>query len=653
VADVLFVCLVALALYVAIDGGFILWPDTIRLSVKSPWRVIAWAIGVLALRHAVVRRPPLHRRITRLLAWAARLSGPLRDDAVEQGVEGVGTLTGIGPLRRRFRFYSIYTVGVLAVFTALTAVMTYPQVRYLDSGVTFDEGDPLFSTWRLAWVAHQLPRDPLHLFDGNIFYPERGVLALSDSMVVPALMAAPLHWIGVPPLLVYNIMLLAGFVLSGAAMFLLVRSLTRHTGAAFIAGFIFAFLPYRYMHYSHLELQMAFCMPLCLWALHRVIRHGRITDGLLVGLFLALQCLSSWYYGIFLATFLVPVTIALLVGERAADPKRSLSALVAGGALATLLIVPMAMPYFSARRSVGERPLDEIVFYSATPQNYFNAHHRNVLLGKATERWAMQERELFMGIAVPLIALIGLWPPLSASRIAYALGLVLAFDLSLGFNGALYPWFHQYVLPYRGLRVPARMAMVVGFGLAVLAGYGAARILRVLNHRGAARLGVVLLVALVFVEYRSTLALKEIPKRPPPIYDALPHGPKTVLLELPLRQPDIALEPTFMYFSTFFWHNLINGYSGFKPTSYHELLEKMTNFPDETSIAELRRRGTTHVVMHERFYRRGEYLQMVARLEQCADLEPLLVLQSRHRETRLYRLLDSDRAADSVVSKQR
>ncbi len=325
---------------------------------------------------------------------------------------------------------------------------------------------------------------------------------------------------------------------------------------------------------------------------------------------------------------------------------------MAGGALAALLIVPMALPYLSARRSVGERPLDEIVLYSATPQNYFNAHHRNVLLGKATERWALQERELFMGIAVPLIALIGLWPPLSASRIAYAIGLVLAFDLSLGFNGRLYPWFHAYVLPYRGLRVPARMAMVVGFGLAVLAGYGAARILRVLNRHGADRLGFVLLVVLVFVEYRSTLMLKEIRTRPPPIYDALPHGPKTVLLELPLRQPDIALEPTYMYFSTFFWHNLVNGYSGFKPTSYHELLEKMTNFPDKTSIEELRRRGTTHVVMHERFYRRGEYLEMVSRLERCSDLEPLLVLQSRHRETRLYRLLDSARATDGVVSKQ-
>ena len=641
-ADALVLCLLVLALYVAIEGGVVIWSDALKLSIKSEWRVFAWALMLAAVRHFFVPRRPLHRRVGATIGDAARAAGPLRDD---------DTLSvGTAPIRGRFRFYAVYSAVVLAGFSALTMVMTYPQVRYLDSGVPTDDGDPLFSVWRLAWVAHQLVRDPLHLFDANIFHPERGALAFSDAMLFPALMAAPLHWLGVPPLLVYNLTFLAGFALSGAAMFLLVRSLTHHAAAAVIAGFIFAFLPYRYMHYAHLELQMAFCMPLCLWAVHRAVKYGKWRDGLLAGLFLALQCLSSWYYGIFLATFLVPFTLALLTAERVGTVKRSLRVLSAGGVLAALLVVPMALPYFSARRAVGERPREEIVHYSATARDYLTAHHRNTMFGKLTDEWAGQERELFMGIAVPLLALIGLWPPLSAARIAYATGLVIAFDVSLGFNGILYPWFHDYVLPYRGLRVPARMAMVIGLGLAVLAGFGAARILRVLSRRGAARVGFLLIASLVFLEYRSSLTLKRIPERPPPIYDALPHGPETVLLQLPLLQPDIALEPTYMYFSTFYWHKLVNGYSGFKPPSYHELVEKMSDFPDGVSMAELRRRGTTHVVVHERYYRRGDYLEMVSRLERSSDLEPLLTLQWREREMRLYRLLNGDRAADTIVS---
>ena len=115
------------------------------------------------LRHALVRQRPLHRRVFALVGAAARRSGPLHDDVVEHRVEETGLAEGIGPIRGRVRFYSIYAVVVIAVFTALTAAMTYPQVRYLNNAVTFDDGDPLFSTWRLAWVAHQLPRDPLRL----------------------------------------------------------------------------------------------------------------------------------------------------------------------------------------------------------------------------------------------------------------------------------------------------------------------------------------------------------------------------------------------------------------------------------------------------------------------------------------------------------
>ena len=60
-----------------------------------------------------------------------------------------------------------------------------------------DPGDPLMVTWVLAWVAHQLPSAPAHIFDANIFYPERNTLAYSETLLVPGLLAAPLHWLGV------------------------------------------------------------------------------------------------------------------------------------------------------------------------------------------------------------------------------------------------------------------------------------------------------------------------------------------------------------------------------------------------------------------------------------------------------------------------
>src|SRR5215470_19488893 len=100
--------------------------------------------------------------------------------------------------------------------------MTYPQAFHLSDRV-HDDGDPLLNAWALAWVAHQLPRAPAHLFDANIFYPERRTLAYSETMLAPATVAAPLRWIGTAPLVVYNLVFLSGFAVSGVGAALLVR----------------------------------------------------------------------------------------------------------------------------------------------------------------------------------------------------------------------------------------------------------------------------------------------------------------------------------------------------------------------------------------------------------------------------------------------
>ena len=49
-----------------------------------------------------------------------------------------------------------------------------------------------------------MPRAPAHLVDANIFSPERGTLAFSETLIAPALVAAPLQWAGVGPILIYT-----------------------------------------------------------------------------------------------------------------------------------------------------------------------------------------------------------------------------------------------------------------------------------------------------------------------------------------------------------------------------------------------------------------------------------------------------------------
>jgi hypothetical protein len=530
----------------------------------------------------------------------------------------------------------------LILFTVLTAVMTYPQVLRMKDGV-HDPGDPLMVTWVLAWVAHQLPRAPAHLFDANIFYPERNTLAYSETLVAPGAMAAPLHWIGVSPIVVYNLIFLSGFAISGVGVALLVRRLTGCFGAAVLAGIVFAFPPYRIDHYAHLQLQQTQFIPLALWAFHRLLDTSRIRDGLWLGLFVVGQMLSCMYYGLFLVPYMAVVCGTILIARRALSRER-LIALAVAGAVVAVAMVPAGRAYLGARKVVGERGRQEVADGSAMPRNYLAPPEVNLVYGKLFARFMEPERRLFPGFIAIALAAVALWPPLSATRIAYALGLLIAFDVSLGFNGVVYRALYDYFLPFRALRIPARMGIMVGFSLAVLAGYGAARIGERLPSATKRRALFVALGVLMLVEYASRpLPLWSAPTKPPDVYADIIRdrgdSPTAVLFEFPTGHME---DPEYLYFSTFHWQYLVNGYSGFFPPSYLRVVKAVEDFPDAPSFDAIKSHGVRYLVIHGEWLYGARYEELVAELDKRPDLKLVSrrpwTREDNHKEISVYRL---------------
>jgi hypothetical protein len=543
-----------------------------------------------------------------------------------------------------------FVLVTLALFAALTAVMTWPQVLRMSDGV-HDPADPLMVTWVLSWVAHQLPLAPAHIFDANIFYPERNTLAYSETLLVPGLVAAPLSWLGVGPILIYNIVFLSGFALSGAGLALLVRRLTGNNGAAIVAGIVFAFAPYRIDHYAHLQLQQTQFIPLALWAFHCLLDSGRLRDGILLGVFTSGQLLSCMYYGIFLIPYMAVVCGALLIENRRMPRQRFIALLVAAG-IVTAATVPVGRAYLSARAVVGERGREEVAQNSATWRNYLAPPEVNAVYGRMFARFRDPERRLFPGFVAIALAAIALWPPLAAPRIAYALGLLLAVDVSLGFNGVIYRGLYDYFLPFRALRIPARMGLMVGFSLAVLAGYGAARIAGLLRSGNARRAMLTAIGVLMLVEYASNpLPLWAAPARPPESYADLRRdagdGATSVIFEYPSGAMQ---DPFYLYYSTFHWQYLVNGYSGFFPPSYQKVMYAMRGFPDETSMTVIGSHGVRYLVIHGEFLPRGRYERLIALVERRPDLKlvsrrPWTDTEGKPAEIRVYRVLVTDNDA--------
>jgi hypothetical protein len=511
--------------------------------------------------------------------------------------------------------------GATIALTALTMIVTWPQALHLASAVP-DHDDPFFSMWRLAWIAHELPRDPARLFDGNIFYPHVRTLAYSDATLLEGLLAAPWLWAHVNLVLVYNLCVLAGIVSSGVGMFVLVRHLTHDPDAALVAAAIFALAPYRIEHVMHLELQWTVWMPLAFHAVHRLFDHPSARGGVILGVLLALQLLASVYYGVFLGLLVAAFTVMLVV-SRHREARAVLLPLGAAALTVAAVAAVYALPYLDAAREVGTRAPGETASFSAQLASYLTAPQQNWVWGWTSSRFEGNELRLFPGLVAVLIATIGVAGNRGERLVwIYLAILLLAIELSLGMNGTVYTWLYSHASPLRGFRAPARFGILAVCALAVLAGFG----FRTLQRRIAAprALLVAALVAIGVESGSAPLHLTEIQRSPPDVYTVLDRfleperGP--AVIELPMAS---GFNVVYMFWSTRHWRPLVNGYSGYAPRDFEETVKCMDTFPDQASIARLRALNVSHILLHGYYYPERERTAVILAAARSPDLFPV------------------------------
>lgn len=529
-------------------------------------------------------------------------------------------------------------VLVALAFAFLTLVVTWPQGAALTTS-THGHHDALFNMWRLAWISEALSMTGTALFDPPIFVPVPGSLAFSDAVLLQGVIAWPWLAAGVPVLPVYNVLLLGGMWASAVGAYVLVKHLTGSRAAAFIAGVVFGLAPYRLDHAMHLELQWSQWMPLTLWALHRTWTGGRLRDGVLTGVFLALQFLSCIYYGIFLTLFLVVLTPLLIWWRVPTRPRRAIAALALGAAIAVAPVVAYALPYRANQEKLGGRSDDEIAHWSARPQSYAAVPPENRLYGPWLAPLGTPEGRLFPGLVALGLALGAAFN--RASRrlvVVYAWGLACAVVLSMGTHTPVYGILLRVVPPLDGLRAPARFGMLVLLALSVLAAIGFCAWHRRMQDasseddaRGVPawrrkRVGAAtaLVVVLMTTEYATDFGpLHPWPQEAPLYARWLETQPRGAVLELPAPRADALplYEAEWSYIGRFHGQPLVNGYSGYFPRPYVDLLGALVGFPSTESLWALGKRGTRYVVLHEDRYAPADFLALLGRIDTYACLE--------------------------------
>lgn len=506
-----------------------------------------------------------------------------------------------------------------AIFAALTVVLTWPQVIRLQS--IYPHEDSLFNLWRLAWFAHAMRTNPLELFQANIFWPERDTLAYSDAILFEGVLATPLLWAGVPGPIVQNLLVLASFVFSGCAAFALGRYLTGRFGAGLLAGLVFAFAPFRFDHYMHLELLWSGWMPLAVLALLRAFEEGRTRWGVATAFLTLMQVLSAIYLGVFLMMTLGLMAMVLWFGRSAAR-RRAAAGLAIGGLLAGAVLLPYLQPYRRARNVVGERPIDAVRLYSAGPRHYLAATPGNWLYGPLSSRLGRHEKRLFAGAIGLTLAVVGLWP-LDRRRVALAAGLGVAVYLSIGANAPGFLALREHVEIFRGLRAPVRAAQLALLFIGVFAAYGLVRLQSWLQARrlSGGAYAPALCAAVLALEYAAMpVALIPAPQRSSSSA-WLADQPAGVVAELPMPIGfDRTHEPEVIYQSTFHWHKLVNGHSGNLPLSNYTLYKAVETLPAPEGLEALKRAGVRYIIVHEAWYGPPTYRAVIQFFNARPDL---------------------------------
>src|ERR1700730_14323859 len=200
-------------------------------------------------------------------------------------------------------------VYIFLAFLGLTLLMTWPWVTHIRDAAS-DAGDPYFISWILWWDYHQTFHSPLNLFHGNIFFPYRYTLAFSEHHYGIALFCFPLFALGLRPLTVTGIATLVGFTFSGYGAFRLARTITGSKGAAWVAGIVFAFIPYRFGQIPHLVYLFSGWISLLLEAVVLFIREPTRKRAAWLGVTFFMNALTSIHW--FVLT-LVPLGLSAML----------------------------------------------------------------------------------------------------------------------------------------------------------------------------------------------------------------------------------------------------------------------------------------------------------------------------------------------------
>ena len=534
-----------------------------------------------------------------------------------------------------------FVTAVIAflAYSAMAVAYTLPLITHLGTGFLHgvDSDDAFQEAWVVSWVQHALLTNPAALYNAPIFYPAKTALAYIDSMLPVAIVLLPVRLVTSNAAVTYNIAVISSFPLSAICMYAWVNHLVHDSRGAFLAGLIYAYCPYRLRHIEHLNMLSAECIPLTLLCFDMARKRGGKLAWLGFGLSLVLGAVTSLYYTAFALVGLVFYAAVLrLRGQLRILP----------GTLRDMWPFLLSLPLFAAvlwpyvsitNTSTGPRRLQDMVFFAADVHDFLHTGPQNLLLGWSDGMWRLSPLDtrqyLFPGFVAMGLALLACRRGRPAARngrqdvadtspsartlvIVAALLAILSLGPYLKLFGTFtfgslgkiplpYLAFYDLLPPLRGMRDVGRYGQVAMAFLAAASALGLGRLLAG-RRPWTARLIFVAAVFLLVVESWSVqqpLVKVQSGAAVPPVYSWLDRQPSGTVLELPICDQHLPWsicteEFIYMYYQTYHWHPLVNGWAGSYPRDWAARSSALESFPSDQAWTLIKRLDVRYLIVH-------------------------------------------------------
>jgi hypothetical protein len=225
------------------------------------------------------------------------------------------------------------------------------------------------------------------------------------------------------------------------------------------------------------------------------------------------------------------------------------------------------------------------------------------------------------------------------ARMALAFG-VVSFALSFGPAFPLYSAIYKAFPLLQSIRGAARFGQMVLAAIAFLAGFGLAWLMMRMPKRAALAAGIVAIIGVNAEAWRAPIGYCGTPENTTcggftsiaPIFKTLDRPDVKAVVVFPFYPPGAGLNANARYMlqATDYWKPMLNGYSGYMPTSVFTHNRGVYDFPSASSIAYLKGLGVSHALVDSRNI--GEDT-----LKAIAD-SPLLTLENTDGNLQILRI---------------